>query len=410
MVDYGSLPPEINSARMYAGAGSASLTAAATTWEDLASDLRAQALSYSSITSGLSAGQWRGAASTSMATAAASYVEWMNTTAAQAEQTASQAKAAVAAYEAAFALTVAPTVIAANRTQLATLVATNVLGQNTPAIAANEAEYAEMWAQDSAAMYSYAGASAMATQLIPFTEPHQNTTSSGLVSQAQAVIQASSSSTGSSTQSTLSQVVNAVPATLQGLASPSSSAASSTTTESSVASSSTSSSSSSSLLSELWDDWGPDANIWNTIFSSGFFMPGNYLGTAADFMGQSQQAAGGTSAAASDGLAGGTASTLTGVVGWSAPIGVGNEVSAALGRAASIGPLSVPPSVIEARTTTPIASALTAGPGSTQPALAAGMPGMPGMPVASPPATSVTSTPPKYGFRSTVVARPPSAG
>ena len=47
-------------------------------------------------------------------------------------------------------MTVPPAVVAANRAQLATLVATNVFGQNTPAIAATEAQYAEMWAQDAA--------------------------------------------------------------------------------------------------------------------------------------------------------------------------------------------------------------------------------------------------------------------
>jgi PPE-repeat protein len=58
----------------------------------------------------------------------------------------------VAAYEAAFAMTVPPPVIAANRALLLMLVATNFLGQNTPAIMATEAEYAEMWAQDAGAM------------------------------------------------------------------------------------------------------------------------------------------------------------------------------------------------------------------------------------------------------------------
>ena len=50
-----------------------------------------------------------------------------------------------------------PPVIEANRTLLMTLIATNILGQNTPAIAATEAHYMEMWAQDAAAMYGYAG-------------------------------------------------------------------------------------------------------------------------------------------------------------------------------------------------------------------------------------------------------------
>jgi PPE family len=56
--------------------------------------------------------------------------------------------AAVARTEAAFAATVPPPVIAANRALLASLVVTNFLGQNTSTIAATEAHYAEMWAQD----------------------------------------------------------------------------------------------------------------------------------------------------------------------------------------------------------------------------------------------------------------------
>ncbi len=114
-----------------------------------------------------------------MAAAAAPYVAWMNTTAAQAEETGSQAKAAVAAYEAAFAATVPPPVIEANRALLMMLIATNILGQNTPAIAATEAHYMEMWAQDATAMYAYAGSSATASQLAPFTEPPQTTNTAG---------------------------------------------------------------------------------------------------------------------------------------------------------------------------------------------------------------------------------------
>ncbi|WP_252159672.1 PPE domain-containing protein, partial [Mycobacterium tuberculosis] len=41
--------------------------------------------------------------------------------------------------------------VVANRALLVALVATNFFGQNTPAIAATEAQYAEMWAQDAAA-------------------------------------------------------------------------------------------------------------------------------------------------------------------------------------------------------------------------------------------------------------------
>ena len=145
-----------------------------------------------------------------MAAATAPYVSWMSSTAAQAEQAAGQAKAAAAAYETAFGLTVPPSVIAANRTLLASLISTNILGQNTPAIAATETHYAEMWAQDAAAMYGYAGSSATASSLTPFADPPATTTTTGAAAQAATVAQA----TGTGTQTTVSQLVTAMPAAL----------------------------------------------------------------------------------------------------------------------------------------------------------------------------------------------------
>ena len=132
-------------------------------------------------------------------------------------ETAIQANAAVAAYEAAFASTVPPPVIAANRSLLMALVATNFFGQNTPAIAATEAQYAEMWAQDAAAMYGYAGSSLSAIALTPFSSPHQNTDPGGSAGQAAAVGQASSTSAGNaqSTVSGVSQTLSAAAAPAQ---------------------------------------------------------------------------------------------------------------------------------------------------------------------------------------------------
>jgi len=124
-------------------------------------------------------------------------VAWMSSTAAQAEQTAGAARAAAAAYEAAFAATVPPPEVAANRTQLMSLIATNLLGQNTPAIAVTEAQYGEMWAQDAVAMYGYAGSSAAATQVTPFSPPQQNTNAGGAAAQASAVSQAGEVPAGS---------------------------------------------------------------------------------------------------------------------------------------------------------------------------------------------------------------------
>ena len=87
-------------------------------------------------------------------------------------------------------MTVPPPVIAANRSQTMSLIATNILGQNTPAIAALEAQYGEMWAQDVAAMEGYAGSSAAASKLTPFTSPPRTTNPSGHAGQAAAVAQA----------------------------------------------------------------------------------------------------------------------------------------------------------------------------------------------------------------------------
>jgi PPE-repeat protein len=203
MLDFGALPPEINSGRMYVGAGAGPILAAAAAWDELAAELHSAAASYGSTIDSLAVGPWTGPSSIAMAAAAAPYVQWMSATGVQAELAATQAKLAAGAYEAAFAATVPPPIIAANRSQLATLVATNLLGQNTPAIAATEAHYMEMWAQDAAAMYAYAGSSATASQLSPFTEPPQTTNDSNSQRQAAAVAQSSTTS-GTKTAAQLS--------------------------------------------------------------------------------------------------------------------------------------------------------------------------------------------------------------
>jgi PPE-repeat protein len=187
-MDFAILPPEVNSGRIYAGPGSGPMLAAAAAWDQLATELQSAAASYGSVISELSAGPWLGAAAASMTSAAGPYVAWMRSTAAQAEQTAIQAKSAAAAYEVTFAATVPPPVIEANRALLQALVATNLLGQNSAAIASTEALYAEMWAQDATAMYGYAGASASATTLTPFTPAPQTTTGSSAAATTPAAV------------------------------------------------------------------------------------------------------------------------------------------------------------------------------------------------------------------------------
>jgi len=207
-MDFGALPPEINSGRMYSGPGSAPMLAAAAGWDQLSAELYSAAASYSSVISGLTGGSWKGPASASMAAAAATYVAWMGAAATQAEQAATQAWAAASAFESAFAATVSPPLIAANRAQLAMLVATNFLGINTPAIMATEVHYAEMWAQDAAAMYGYAGSSAAAATLTPFTAPQQNTNPGGLAAQSAAVSNSYATSAGTSVETIIQKILD----------------------------------------------------------------------------------------------------------------------------------------------------------------------------------------------------------
>jgi PPE-repeat protein len=212
---FGALPPEINSGRMYAGPGAESMVAAATAWESLAAELRSTAESYNSIIAGLTSGTWAGPASASMASAAAPYATWMQATAAQAEHSAAQAQAAAAAYETAFAATVPPPAIAANRSQLAALMASNLLGQNTSAIAMTEAQYGQMWSQDAAAMNSYAGQSAAATKVTPFSQPPQTTNPGGPLHQLASNTGTAAASAGSQAHSQAAQMFSAVPSALQ---------------------------------------------------------------------------------------------------------------------------------------------------------------------------------------------------
>ncbi|MHA7653145.1 PPE family protein [Mycobacterium sp. ML4] len=201
MFDFGALPPEINSGRMYSGPGPGPMLAAASAWDGIASELSSAATGYATIVTELTSSPWLGPASRSMLSAALPYVTWLAATAGQAESAGSQARAAVAGYETAFVLTVPPPVIAANRVLLMTLIATNFFGQNTPAIAATEADYLEMWAQDAAAMYGYAASSAAATELARFSPPPATTNP--------AAAAASAESSAQGTAATIPQMLSA---------------------------------------------------------------------------------------------------------------------------------------------------------------------------------------------------------
>ncbi|ORW70040.1 PPE family protein [Mycobacterium saskatchewanense] len=403
-MDFGALPPEINSTRMYFGPGSAPMLAAAAAWDGLAAELHSTASSYQTVISGLVGEGWLGPASTTMAAAVSPYMLWMTLTGVKAEQTSAQASSAAAAYEAAFAMTVPPAAVAANRAQLAALVATNLLGQNTPAIAAAEAQYGEMWAQDAAAMYGYAASSASAADLKSFVQPPQTTNPTGQTDQASAVTQATGAPAASGAQETLSQLTSAVPAALQQLATPAADGPTS-----------------------LWDFL--DSNFVNGFVSAGYTSPAIVQQTVTASMADinAVAVAGEPGATALPPMGAGSGNETwaplgTPVVPYSsavAPLGSPavpdvqfGGVSAGVNQAAAVGRLSVPQAWTVAAQVENHAGAALSGGGwnsTTLPETPAGVPGMPGIPAVSN-AGRHFGNGPRYGFNVTVMPRPPAAG
>jgi PPE-repeat protein len=418
-MDFGALPPEVNSARIYAGPGSGPMLAAASAWGGLAVDLDSAATTYRAVISNLTSEEWLGPASRSMATAFNRYTEWLSTTAAQAQRIADQARSAVAAYETAFAEHVHPAVIAANRTQLASLIATNVLGQNTPAIAATEAHYGEMWAQDTAAMYRYAGSSATASEPTPFTEPPHTTNPAGQAGQAAATTRAASTATRGAGH-LLSRLTEA----LHQLASPLRSSSSPVPASSSIFTpgSDTSTSGLSGLLNTLDGATRDSAGTFliaagDTGFPASFLTGGLAVGDtglvgpigAAVVSGVSKGA--GLAGAVSGGSAAGPASVLVSAAA-PAPAGglAGPAVSVGLGDARPIGALSVPqswPAITPANAASPFTTAMPGAVAGAGPEASAGMPGIPGMPMGSAGERSsgFSFGMPRYGFRPTVMPK-----
>lgn len=398
MIDYGALPPEINSARMYAGAGSGPMLAAGGAWDVLAQELSLTAAALDMTIADLTSGPWRGPSATAMAAAALPFTTWFKVTAAQAELAASQAKAAAAAFEAAFAMTVPPPVVLANRVQLMTLVATNFFGQNTGAIAATEAHYAAMWAQDAAAMYGYAGGSAAASQLSEFTSPPQTTNPAAPAGQAAATTQAVGNSAASQALTTTQSIAQAATATGTTTA-PGAGTAPPTTT---------------AFLQQLVTQLGTFTGYANSAMGpqriidsvaqqlNGFEVSGQAVAESKDFLA--------TLAPVTEAVKGvGTAAARTPGFGAATP-------SAAMGRGIQIGALSVPQSWPVAPGAATPATLVSNQVATTEAAAAgamprAGMAGIPGLPGASAAggATGMRFVP-RYGYRHKMMTRPPSAG
>jgi PPE-repeat protein len=386
-MDYGLLPPEINSGRMYTGPGAGSLVAASAGWGELAAELHSTAAGFRSVISGLTSGPWLGPASVSFLAAATPYVAWLQSSAAQSELAADQAAAAASAHETAFALTVPPPVIAANRAQLAALLATNFLGQNAPAIAATEAEYFEMWAQDATAMYAYASSSLTAAQLTDFADPPEVADSSGLARQSAAVSAAAA-------DNPVQTVVQDVLTRLESLPNP---------------------------LADLVASFnGTQLDKYisaNTVLDdvvmlySKYLVP--YVSTAQSMIQSTQsfgQVSNGITAMTSFAKGLGPAVKAAEGAAQSAANAGANAggVAAGVGRALPLGALSVPPSWAPvSAVTNPGVAALNA---AVVPAGAQGMNALPMAPLGQLGGTRYGRILPTYGFKPSVMAKPPAAG
>jgi PPE-repeat protein len=382
-MDFGALPPEVNSARMYAGPGAGPMMAAATAWNTLAAELNSTAAGYESVITELTAEQWLGPASASMTAAVQPYVAWMNITAAHAQHAATQATASAAAFETAFAATVSPAVIAANRAQLAALVATNFLGINTPAIMATEALYAEMWAQDAAAMYAYAASSAIAGTLSPLTPPAPTANPAGLAGQAAAVTQAGAA------QAELMQTISTLPNAVAALASPVAAVPAQATP----------------ILG-----YPIVANAINGVVNATAWWVMNTIPNSV-LLSHAINGASATVpiAASAHALPSGLAVTgLAGGVGPAGATGAGvTPMLAGLGQASSVGGLSVPASWSAATPATSSgASSLTGSGWAVAPEEAAPMAAVPaGVPAMAMAGTSPGFGGPRYGFKPTVMPK-----
>jgi PPE-repeat protein len=375
-------------------------------WDGLAAELHAASSCYRTVIAGLTTQRWMGPSSLAMASAFAPYMAWTAGAAARAAESAGQARLAVEVYEAAFAMTVPPPAVAANRAQLAMLVATNFFGQNAAAIAATEAEYGEMWAQDAAAMYEYAAGSAAACSVTQFNPAPKVTNESGMAEQAATVGRV----TAQSEQANLAQVVSKVPTTLHQLSSP---------MKSSV-----------SLLTDTGSDVGTTVGtVGNTATDAGTSsimtglasgipgaIPSAFSAAATPLYGMSSilgmaQTAQGLANAASSGAMAAAGTAASGVAsaassGAGALGSLGSGVFGSLGSAASLGPLAVPASwtsvIPAANSAVSALPAINLAGANVPPSVMGSLPRLA--------AASGKSLGPRYGVIPTVMTRPPAAG
>jgi PPE-repeat protein len=378
-MDFMALPPEVTSALIHSGPGAESLIEAAGAWQNLGVGLEQTVPTYASVVSSLTE-TWQGPSAAAMSQAAEPFLAWLRTTAQQCQQVAASAEAAAAAFTQAQSSVVQPAVVAANRAQLARLLATDRLGSNLAAIAENEAQYQTMWANNSAALTRYEAAATQALDLPQFSSPPS------IANPAAAAAQSTATSAAAATpaQSAIGDLLTNLVSTPFGF--------------------------------DPNAGWFGLANTYaNQFISSGF--PINLLSYVAQATSaQALQSVGGeVGQGISEGEAalGGATADLAGAV-----RAVGSAPTGAMGVGVSLGKLTAPPAVVGLLpgTQTPVQLASAASP------LDAGDAGLPFLPPLMPPPISAGSgwrkrKQPKYEdlqvgkeLKGSVMPRSPSGG
>lgn len=155
---YWGIPPEVNAFRLtMAGAGPTAHTAQVAALETAAMT-HVQAATQMSATAAAVAPSFVGTGGTAMMAAALPQAAWLGVAGAHAQAGATTVLAGIEAYGTAVAATIPVPTVVANRVRVAALHASNILGQNTPAIAETDAEYGEFWAQNAGSMMGYLSA------------------------------------------------------------------------------------------------------------------------------------------------------------------------------------------------------------------------------------------------------------
>ncbi|MGV0837145.1 PPE family protein [Mycolicibacterium thermoresistibile] len=156
-----AMPPEVNTSRLMAGAGTAPMMQAAAGWEAFAISLETQADELAGSLAALQ-GVWTGSASERAIAAVTPMIIWLRTVSAQAHKRSAQALAQATAYTTAMATTPPLVEIEQNHVTRAVLHATNFLGVNTVPIGVNEMDYfVRMWNQAAGAMDIYQAETAL---------------------------------------------------------------------------------------------------------------------------------------------------------------------------------------------------------------------------------------------------------